>query len=128
MAAVSTADIEALARRLLADALGGSVPSAELLLKYVVGRPAKAEDPDRVALEAWRLVQAWPIVAEFASTLTNALNPELVADWVATAAPDSLKKVTKRLGKAEDQCDEWGHSYLGKQMDAVLGRRLTEGK
>ena len=51
VAAVSPKDIEALAQRLLADALRGQVASAELLLKYIVGTPARAEDPDRVALE-----------------------------------------------------------------------------
>src|SRR5262245_17930327 len=45
IAAVTPADIEALAKRLLADGLTGQVASAELLLKYVVGKPATAGDP-----------------------------------------------------------------------------------
>ena len=44
---------------------------AELLLKYVVGKPAPAADPDRLELGAWRLVQPWPLVAELVSTLTE---------------------------------------------------------
>jgi hypothetical protein len=127
VAAVSKADIEALARRLLADAVRGQVASAELLLRYVIGKPAKAEDPDRVALEGWRLVQAWPMLAEFIATATSNVNPDLAADYASSLVPDSAKKLIKKIKREEDQCDFWGHSYMGKQTDAVLGRRLTKG-
>lgn len=127
VAAVTPADVEALARKLLADALGGQVPSAELLLKYVVGRPAKAEDPDRVALEAWKLIQSWPMLAEFAVAACRNVNPE-VASQFALIMPNDTEAIQKRLEDAEDECDEWGNSYLGKQTSAVIERRVKKGK
>src|SRR5262245_50653088 len=60
VAAVRAEDISALAKTLLENAKGGDVPSAELLLKYVLGRPAPAADPDRLEVDAWQLVQNWP--------------------------------------------------------------------
>ena len=127
IAAVTPADIEALTRRLLADALAGQVPSAELLLKYVVGKPAKAEDPDRAALEAWKLIQSWPMLAEFVVAVTRGVNPEVAADF-ARVMPNDLKGVQQRLEDAEDECDEWDNPYIGKQTSAVIERRVKKGR
>jgi hypothetical protein len=127
IAAVTPADIEALAKRLLADALSGQVPSAELLLKYVVGKPAKADDPDRVALEAWRLIQAWPMLAEFAVAVVRNVNPAVAAAF-AHVMPNDLAAVQQRLDDADDECDHWGNSYFGKQTSAVIERRAKKGK
>lgn len=126
--AVTPADMEALAKRLLTIAIAGDVPSAELLLKYVIGRPAKAEDPDRVTLEAWRLIQSWPIMAEFVVALTNNINPEVAANLGVDLVAGTVKKIMDKLNKAEDSCDAWGNPFLGKQTDAIIGRRLTKGK
>jgi len=128
IAAISTEDIAAVARRLRDDALRGSVPSAELLLKYVIGRPAKAEDPDRVALEAWKLIQSWPMLAEFVVAATRGVNPELAADAASLLAVRDPDKLSTRLEDAEDDCDVWGNPFIGKQTDAIIGRRLTKGK
>jgi hypothetical protein len=127
VAAVSTNDVAAVAKRLRDDALRGHVASAELLLKYVIGKPAKAEDPDRVELEAWKLVQSWPILAELVVAMTRGVNPELAADVAGHVAVAGLDKLSKRIEDAEDDCDAWGNPYIAKQTDAVLGRRLTKG-
>ncbi len=127
IAAVTPGDIEALAKKLLADALAGQVPSAELLLKYVIGKPAKADDPDRVALEAWRLIQAWPMLAEFAVAVVRGVNPEVAAAF-AHVMPNDLAAVQQKLEDAEDECDVWGNPYLGKQTNAVIERRVKKGK
>ena len=71
VAAVSPENLADLAQRLLADAKRGSVPSAELLLRYVIGRPVGAADPDRVSLEGRNLIQSWPLLAEFGTVLTS---------------------------------------------------------
>ena len=89
IAAVTKEDIEGLARRLLADALRGQVASAELLLKYVVGKPAKAEDPDRVELEEWRLIQSWPWLPEFLVTVARAFDPAAAAEFATLLIPDT---------------------------------------
>lgn len=127
VAAVTPADIAALTKKLLADALTGQVASAELLLKYVVGKPAKAGDPDRVALDAWSLIQAWPMLAEFTVAVCRGVNPEMAASFAAVL-PNTPEALQKRLEDAEDECDEWGNPYLGKQTSAVIERRVKKGK
>jgi hypothetical protein len=42
IAAVSATDLDAVDKRLLADAKAGTAPSAELFLTYAIGRAAKA--------------------------------------------------------------------------------------
>ena len=127
IAAVSPADIEALARRLLADALRGQVASAELLLKYVVGKPARAEDPDRVELEAWKSIQAWPWLSEFLVTVGRAVRPEAAADFASLVVADTGDKICKKLREAEEEEDPWGNLYIGKQTDALVERRVMKG-
>jgi hypothetical protein len=127
IAAVTKEDIEALARRLLADALGGQVASAELLLKYVVGKPAKAEDPDRVELEAWLLIQSWPWLPEFLVTVARAFDPAAAAEFAALLIADTGEKVCKKLETADADVDELGRPFVGKQADAIIKRRTTKG-
>src|SRR4051812_18655705 len=112
VAAVSKQDIEARARRLLADALRGQVSSAELLLKYVVGKPAKADDPDRVGLEAWRLVQAWPWVSEFLVTVARAVNPAVATTFAPPMVGDTPDKLVKKMEEAQDEEDDYGNLYI----------------
>jgi hypothetical protein len=128
VAAVSKSDMEALAQRLLADALRGQVASAELLLKYVVGKPAPAADPDRVALDGWRLLQAWPWLAEMLATTGRAVEPDLAQQFAGLAVADTLEKAAKRLEQAEDAEDQWGNLYIDKQTDALIKRRVTTGR
>lgn len=127
VAAVKKEDIGALAQRLLADALRGQVASAELLLKYVVGKPAKAEDPDRVDLEAWRLIQAWPWVSEFLVTVARAVNPGVATTFAPLMVGDTPDKLVEKMRAAEDEEDEWGNLYISKQTDALIKRRVTKG-
>lgn len=127
IAAVSTADVEAVARRLRDDALRGSVPSAELLLKYVIGKPARSEDPDRVALEGWRLIQSWPWLAEMLATAGRAIEPDLAQLFAGLAVATTPEKAAKRLEEAEEAEDNWGQLYIDKQTDAIIKRRVTQG-
>jgi hypothetical protein len=104
------------------------VASAELLLKYVVGKPAKAEDPDRVDLEAWRLVQSWPWLSEFLVTIARAVNPAVAITFAPPIVGDTPVKLVKRMEEAADEEDEWGNPYISKQTDALINRRVTKGK
>jgi hypothetical protein len=42
---------------------------AKFLLSYTVGRPTEAVDPDRLALDAARLLLSWPMVTEMIAGL-----------------------------------------------------------
>jgi hypothetical protein len=42
--------------------------------------------------------------------------------------PDTGDKLVKRLKRAEDEVDEWGNTYIGKQTDELIKRRVMKGK
>jgi hypothetical protein len=58
--AIDEHKIETLADRLYQQALAGDVPAASLLLRYCVGRPAEAVDPDSVNEDEWRRLKDMP--------------------------------------------------------------------
>ena len=53
---------------------GGDVTASKVLLAYVVGKPAEAVDPGRLALEAWRLIQSRPTAAAPPMSPLSSLN------------------------------------------------------
>jgi hypothetical protein len=96
---VTEADVARLGRELLAQALGGEVAAAKVLLSYVVGKPTAPVDPDRVELEAWKLLLSWPTVAEVLAA-TWAVRPAAAAQVVEAGAPATDEEV---LMKAADR-------------------------
>ena len=128
IAAVSAADVAAIARRLRDDALRGSVASAELLLRYAVGRPATADDPDRVDLESWKLIQSWPWLSEFLVTVGRAVHPATASEFARHLVTATGESVVQKLSAAEDDEDETGETPIGKQAAALIERRVTKGK
>jgi hypothetical protein len=88
---VGEVDVARLGKKLLDQALAGDVAAAKVLLSYLVGKPADAVDPDRVALEAWRIVLAWPTLAEVLAT-TGAVPPEAAAEVIRISASEDPTK------------------------------------
>ncbi len=78
-----------------------------------------------MTLDAWKLVQSWPILAEFVVAMARGMNPDLAADAVRRMVLNDLGKLTERIEAAEDECDPWGNPFLGKQTDAVIGCQLN---
>ena len=98
-----------------------------MLLKYVVGKPAKAEDPDRVGLEAWRLIQAWPWLSEFMVAASHTVNPEGAAAFAQLIVGQTPDAIAKKLKRAEGEEDEWGNLLISRQTGAIIKRRVTKG-
>lgn len=92
---VSEADVAQLGQKLLAQALDGDVAAAKVLLSYVVGKPTAPVDPDRVELEAWKLLLSWPTVAE-ALAAAVAVRPAAAAELVVSGAPATADDVIRR--------------------------------
>lgn len=92
---VGEADVARLGRKLLDQALGGDVAAAKVLLGYIVGKPTEAIDPDRVELEAWKLILSWPTVAE-AIAATWAVRPAAAADLIVEQAANTSEEVIKK--------------------------------
>lgn len=91
---VGEEDVARLGKKLLDQALAGDVAAAKVLLSYLVGKPADAVDPDRISLEAWRIVLAWPTLAEVLAT-NGAVPPEVAAEVIRVSASEDP---TKRTG------------------------------
>jgi hypothetical protein len=76
-------DIRALMRRLHAQALGGDVPAATLLLRYALGRPPEPIDPDTLDLDEWRKLSAMPAYSEVAHVSLDGVVPALAIERVS---------------------------------------------
>jgi hypothetical protein len=91
---VSEADLARVGQKLLALALDGDIAAAKLLLHYTVGKPTEAVDPDRLALDAVRLLLSWPTVSELLAGLSG-VRPEIAADvvthWTPATADEAME-------------------------------------
>jgi hypothetical protein len=114
---VSEADVAKLGQRLLAQALAGDVVATKLLLSYLIGRPGPAADPDRLALEAVRLIMSWPTSAE-ALAVAGAVRPEAVIELVERWAPDCPEAILE---------DSANPATL-EGMERIRRRRENKGK
>jgi hypothetical protein len=97
---VTEADVATIGQKLLQLARIGDVPAAKVLLSYLVGKPTAPVDPDRVELEAWKLLLSWPTVAEALAAAT-AVRPAAAAELVASGAPATADEVIRRGASPE---------------------------
>ncbi|HEX3151646.1 MAG TPA: hypothetical protein VHR66_26470 [Gemmataceae bacterium] len=114
---VSEADVAQLGRKLLEQALGGDVAASKVLLAYVVGKPTETIDPDRLALEAWRLIQSWPTAAEVLAT-TWGVEPQAAAILITQMAPASPEVILQHAASPTPI----------EGADRIRTRRETKGK
>jgi hypothetical protein len=92
--AVTDTDIGRLGQKLLAQALDGDVVAAKLLLSYVVGRPGGAVDPDRLELDAVKLILAWPTASELLAGLSGVrpeVAAEIISNWLPSTSESTLE-------------------------------------
>jgi hypothetical protein len=76
-------DVRALVRRLHPQALSGDVPAAALLLRYALGRPPEAIDPDTLDLDEWRKLAAMPAYSEVAHVSIDGVVPALAIERIS---------------------------------------------
>ena len=93
---VTEEDVTKLGQELLKRAMSGDVAAAKVLLSYVVGKPTEVISPDRIELEAWKLIQSWPTIAEYIATLI-VVPPETAAEGVKNVAPTSQDVLMQRI-------------------------------
>jgi hypothetical protein len=74
--------MKALGEKLFEAAQGGDWTAAKLLLAYLVGKPGKAVDPDRLDLDEWLLLQEHPTKPEIVRALLEDMAPALAAEVV----------------------------------------------
>jgi hypothetical protein len=76
--------------------------AAALLLKYAIGTPGPAADPDRAGLDEWQLLDACPTRAEIIRAVMDSIPPELAADYVLGFLPgdaDTVRETVVKLGE-----------------------------
>jgi hypothetical protein len=113
---VTEDDVAQLGRKLLAQALGSDVAAAKVLLSYIVGKPTEVVDPDRIEIEAWKLVLSWPTIAEALAAMVAA-PPDVVVNMIRDYAPKNDDELMKR---ATEPILRSGHR--------VMRRREEKGK
>ncbi len=86
-AAISEADIEAVARKLVEMAKTGDVPAARLILAYVLGQPAEPVDPDTLDLEEWEIYRKMPVAVAELDGVTEGVPLELACTMIRTLVP-----------------------------------------
>jgi hypothetical protein len=126
--AVTEADVAAVGRQLLQQALGGDTAAAELLLRYVVGRARPAADPDDVDADELRRVLALPTLADFVqgdegeARLAAALAVRVVEKDVAATQEEYAALLQARIEKLREEMREMRNSdldlYLATEDDA----------
>jgi hypothetical protein len=84
---VGVEELERLVRELYECAVRGDVAAAQLILRYVVGKPGNAVDPDRVDLDEWAVANAAPTRAEALFVLLDGLDPGAMAELARRLCP-----------------------------------------
>jgi len=85
--AVSEADMEAVARKLLEMARAGDVAAARLLLAYVLGQPAAAVDPDTLDVAEWQIYRKMPVPVAEMDGVTEGVPLELACTMIRSLVP-----------------------------------------
>jgi hypothetical protein len=103
--AVDEGKIRRLAEALYEKAVGGDAAAAALLMKYLMGRPAEAVDPDRLDLEEFRLIEAMPTKHEVMRAMIDSVPPatatSLLCPILDDAAKDGMKRVCHKVGNED---------------------------
>jgi hypothetical protein len=118
--AVDAGKLQRLAEALYAQAAAGDVAAAALLLKYVLGRPAEAVDPDALDLHEYGLLARRPDTDELAKTLLKkdaALASEAAAGFGPKDAAQLLKDVIGSLRAKLRAFDPDGLGDLDDEFD-----------
>jgi hypothetical protein len=90
--AISEDDLKAVARRLLLRAEAGDTTAAKVLLAYVIGKPAKATNPDSLDAEEWASIDSWPTQARVLRALLDGCHPGESAELARQVADASTVK------------------------------------
>jgi hypothetical protein len=80
-------DVMSLLRVMLALGRNGDVAAAKVFLEYVVGKPHKAPDPDRIEHHEWQLAAEAPRLADVTELLDNGVPADLANDATREAVP-----------------------------------------
>jgi hypothetical protein len=93
--AIDEDKIKALADQLYKQAMGGDVAAAQLLIRYCIGKPAEAVDPDGLDADEWRRLRDMPSVSETAIARIDTVPQSLALQLVRL--PQTLEQAHQRF-------------------------------
>ncbi len=99
--AVSEDDFRGIGQALLRRSLEGHLPSARLLLRYLLGKPARATNPDTLDLAEWQLLRSCPVTAEDFQTARDAFSHQEACALLAVRPHDVPQQVLDALLKEQ---------------------------
>jgi hypothetical protein len=102
---VSDDDLQAVLRKLVEQARAGNLAAARLLIAHVIGRPAEAVDPDRLALEEWWLFQQYPGWAEVLGEQPDKVNPELACALAGSMQQRNWETLLAALARKQEEAE-----------------------
>jgi hypothetical protein len=122
--AVSPEEVAAVGRKLTEQALAGDVPSAKVLLSYVVGKPAESPNPDRVDLDELRLLLAAPMKLELLAMALEGTTADVALDFIRKLMEprQSIEGITdaaKSLGGASNLIDVIKNLYRARAQETT---------
>jgi hypothetical protein len=106
LAAVTEADLDAIARTLAQQAKDGNVAAARLLLSYALGKPAAAVDPDTLDLQEWEIYRRQPDPGPDMAAATQRPTLPFALDYLRALLP-SLTEGQRRQYLQEDHAREF---------------------
>jgi hypothetical protein len=115
-------------RRLARDAEHGDVAAATLILNYLLGKPAKAVDPDELDLHEYHLLSRRPALHQIREAVLK-VRPDVAAAFAAPCGPQSVEKLLEALItsiKEEMQQQERIDTMLGIDGDDDLDEEEDE--
>src|SRR5262249_47164909 len=117
--AVSDADIRAVGKKLVELALVGDVAAAKVLLPYVLGKPAKAADPDGLDADELKRLLAHPDAAGVLDALRR-LDPAAVVEMAREQQAGGRETVVKRLEERRADLQAELLAAQGGDLDAFM--------
>jgi hypothetical protein len=125
--AIGADKMRRLAEALFQQALCGDTAAAALLLKYLLGRPAEAADPDRLDLEEFCLGDALPSRHEVMRLLTDAIPPELVVSVLRQPLAAADQEGLARLVRGWQPADSERVTTMRDRRAGRKPKQLSEG-
>jgi hypothetical protein len=121
--AVSPEDVEAVAHKLVAQALEGDVASAQLVLRYAIGRPPEAVDIDRLDQDELQILTSGPTIEDLTKHLGRIAIGyvcELVRGGLIKDEDQFVKRLAKVKAETEQRLELLDIGFSPRYVDRVI--------
>ena len=105
LAAITEEDMQAVARKLIEQAVAGSLPAIKLLLQYAIGKPTNAPNPDHVEIDEWNYFTKTAEMSDDVGKVLKSLEPEVVLDMGREVRPILSELAATKFARAFETGD-----------------------